>query len=475
MDSCSGRDDHGRLMFKSKTPLFFKIILDDAIRDGKFRIPRKFVRLYGNDLPNSVFLTVPTGAKWKLALVKSDGEVWFQEGWLEFVKYYSLAHGSLLVFEYNQTNYEFNVTIFDMSTLEIDYPLNITTDRDNEETNLEKELQEQEIHKETETDVSVETVTCVPLMRRAKGEPPLLFPQPPNKKIKLEKSAEKEEGKRGQDSMFINERSRSLTAKEKAEALERAAANFKSENPSFMIPMQPTYLHSCYRLSIPVNFVKKYFNKERGNAILSTIDGTLWPVVYKYYIFNGISYVRMNQGWKEFAKDNHLEIGDVCVFELIDRTNTRLKVAIFQPIKEANKSMSLGNNKKLKHEEKSGNKKTVHRRSCSKSVEAVDKFTSDYPFFKANMPSRLTSVNIPFEFVKKCTKKSTENAWLQTGNRKWGVKLISHPSYSKGLLSAGFAIFAKENSLEPRDVCIFELIDAKKLLLKVSIFRNKVK
>ncbi|XP_050214729.1 B3 domain-containing transcription factor VRN1-like [Mercurialis annua] len=96
MDSCPLRDD-GRPMFKSKIPRFFKIILDDALRDGKLYIPRKFVRLYGNNLPSSVVLKVPSGAKWKLDLVKSDGEIWFQKGWQEFVNFYSIAYRSFLV------------------------------------------------------------------------------------------------------------------------------------------------------------------------------------------------------------------------------------------------------------------------------------------------------------------------------------------------------------------------------------------
>ncbi|XP_055960158.1 B3 domain-containing transcription factor VRN1-like [Mercurialis annua] len=448
MDSCASSRDDGRLMFKSKTPHFFKIILDD--HDGKLYIPRKFVRLYGNNLSNSVFLKVPTGATWKLELVKFDGEIWFQNGWQEFVKYYSIAYGSFLVFEYNQTNSEFNVTIFDTSTLEIDYPLEIAN-RNNEEVDLAKEISQ-----ETESDVSVEI-----LNHKTKQKSPILFPQPPNKKIKLEKS--------------IGNRAKSLTPQEKAEAIKRAASNFKSENPYFIVAMQPTFLHFCdsYRLTIPASFVKKFFNKPQGSAILSTIDGNLWSVEYKYYAG---SSAKIGQGWRQFAIGNHLEIGDVCVFELIDHANTTLKVSIFRHIKEAVKSTSLGNNKKMKQEESCGNVKTVQRHLCSnfsKAADSANKFTSVNPFFKANM-SRSSIVNVPLEFLRKCCKKNAENVWLQIGNRKWAVKLINHSSYRRGWLSAGFSLFAKENSLKAGDVCIFELINSELLLLKVTVFRNSV-
>ncbi|XP_050211902.1 B3 domain-containing transcription factor VRN1-like [Mercurialis annua] len=307
MNSCPSRDG-GRLMFTSNTPHFFKIILDHR----NLYIPRKFVRLYGNNLPNSIVLKVPSGAKWKIELTKCDGEIWFQNGWQEFVKYYSIAYGSFLVFQFN-LNSEFNVTIFDTSTLEIDYPLDIAS-RNNAEVNLTKEIRQ-----ETESDVSVE------ILNHKIRKSPILFPQPPNKKIKLE--------------MSTGNRAKSLTPQEKAEAIKRAASNFNSENPYFMVAMQPTFLHcgNNYRLTLPASFVKNFFNKPQGSATLSTADGNLWSVEYKCYA----SSAYIGQGWRKFAIGNSLEIGDVCVFELIDCANTILKVAIFRHIEEAAKSTSL--------------------------------------------------------------------------------------------------------------------------------------
>ncbi|XP_050210528.1 B3 domain-containing transcription factor VRN1-like [Mercurialis annua] len=443
MDSCPPRDNR-RPMFKSKTPRFFKIILDEH---AKFYIPRKFVRLYGNDLSSSVVLKVPTGAKWKLELVKSDGEIWFQEGWPEFVKFYSIAYGFFLVFECTQTNSEFNVIIFDKSALEIDYPLGISN-RNNQKSN-----REQEIRQETEI-----------LNPKPKGKSPILFPQPPNKKIRLKEST--------------GNRAQTLTPQEKAEAIKRAASDFKSENPYFMVVMQPSFLHcgDNYRLSIPASFVKEYFHKKQGSAMLSTIDGNLWAVEYNHYVSSGFWVAKINRGWKEFAIGNHLEIGDVCVFELIDDTNTTLKVAIFRRIKEPTGSPSLRNDKKMKDEENFGDEKTVQRHLCSnfsKAVEAANKFTSVNPFFKANISSGASIVYVPSEFVMKCSKKRT--VWLQIGHKKWAVKLIiNHSSYRKGCLSAGFSLFANENCLKAGDVCIFELINSELLLLKVTVFRNTV-
>ena len=38
----------------------------------------------------------------------------------------------------------------------------------------------------------------------------------------------------------------------------------------------------------------------------------------------------IGKGWKSFVRDNGIKVGDVCVFELINRMNVVLKVTIFR-------------------------------------------------------------------------------------------------------------------------------------------------
>ncbi|ESW12760.1 hypothetical protein PHAVU_008G140100, partial [Phaseolus vulgaris] len=114
-------DSHGGSA--SKPIHFFRIMLSHNLLHGKLRLPSKFVSKYGNHLPNTIFLKLPNDAEWEVKLEKSDGSVWFQQGWKEFVEYHCLAHGHLLVFRYNGTSH-FHVLICDMSCMEIDYPVN---------------------------------------------------------------------------------------------------------------------------------------------------------------------------------------------------------------------------------------------------------------------------------------------------------------------------------------------------------------
>ncbi|KAG8651330.1 hypothetical protein MANES_07G115300v8 [Manihot esculenta] len=308
MDSWPKSGDGRRLMFRAAKPHFFKIILDDTIRRRKLGIPRKFARRYGSEMSSPVFLKVPSGEKWEVQLVKCDDEIWLTNGWQEFVGYYSLACGYFLVFEFEQ-NCHFNVIIMDKSSSEIDYPLS-----HNEDTCLEEEFPGPKVE-ETESDHSLPS--------------PLPFTQP-HKKLKLEKPTKnikslcltkQSEGKRGKAKE--TGRMQPLTAEEKANALHRAGANFKSGNPYFMIVMQQTHLH---RLNIPASFKREHFNNRKA-ATFITKEEKAWFVEF---VSIGKAIARSRDGWKKFVQENHLEVGDVCVFELINRIACKFNVVIFR-------------------------------------------------------------------------------------------------------------------------------------------------
>ncbi|KAG5017723.1 hypothetical protein GLYMA_08G339100v4 [Glycine max] len=117
-------DGDGSYGYSATKPIhFFRIMLHENLLQGNLRLPEKFVRKYGNHLSNSMLLKLPNGIEWKVNLEKRDGSVWFQEGWKDFAEYYSLANGHLLGFRYDGTSH-FHVFICDMSTMEIEYPVN---------------------------------------------------------------------------------------------------------------------------------------------------------------------------------------------------------------------------------------------------------------------------------------------------------------------------------------------------------------
>ncbi|KAH0456025.1 hypothetical protein IEQ34_013932 [Dendrobium chrysotoxum] len=83
-------------------------------------------------------------------------------------------------------------------------------------------------------------------------------------------------------------------------------------NPYFTSVVVKSQIESPYQLMVP-----KSFHKSLPNATLQVTlvhQGKTWVV--KYYGESTLK--RFGCGWKKFALENKLKIGDGCVFELID-------------------------------------------------------------------------------------------------------------------------------------------------------------
>ncbi|KAM6591493.1 hypothetical protein CsatA_014098 [Cannabis sativa] len=123
---------------------------------------------------------------------------------------------------------------------------------------------------------------------------------------------------------------------EKAKLLEMA--QFKSEYPFFKIVIYPSFLGSRYYMEVPMEFAKRNLKKE-GDAILSVSDsGGYWPIQFEMRHMKSKGKVRaeFRCGWKEFAKDNELKVGDVCIFELLKRSENLFRVSILCAVDDEN-------------------------------------------------------------------------------------------------------------------------------------------
>ncbi|XP_057445202.1 B3 domain-containing transcription factor VRN1-like isoform X1 [Lotus japonicus] len=293
--------------------LFFKIITTTSIEAGELRIPNNFTKRYGGDMSNPMFLKPPDGTEWQICHSKTDGDVWFQNGWKDFAKYYSLDHGHMVLFEYKDSSH-FGVHIFDKSTLEIRYPSH--------------ENQDEEHNPDQIDDDSVEILDKIPPCKKTKLKSPMSCPKP---RKKLRTSTSEDVGERPElhnlpkqvkieDDVSGNteclERE-DLTSKI-TEALNRART-FQSKIPSFMTVMKPAYVDG-YSLHISSLFAKKYL-KNATDVLLQVLDGRTWSVSFNLGKFNA--------GWKKFASVNNLKVGDVCLFELNKSVPHSLKVLIF--------------------------------------------------------------------------------------------------------------------------------------------------
>ncbi|XP_021890131.1 B3 domain-containing transcription factor VRN1-like [Carica papaya] len=452
----SGRKEgiFSQLKFRAETPHFFKIILQDSLRDGKLKIPDKFWQKFGSGLPSSVELVAPCGAVWRVGVTKSDREGWLQHGWRIFSEHYSLSHGHLVLFRFNGDG-EFHIIIFDMTATEIDYPF--------VGSNGEAVDPREEGSKERPR-------------RKRRDKSPLPLPCPnPSKSFKTNSSSVKV---RDRHEGLSSDRLRQekvpnivepLEADEEFKALQKAMA-FKSINAFFLIVMQPSYINSEYPLKIPVWFVKKYLTEKRREVILQILDGRKT---------NGRFYCK----WKAFAENNKLEVRDVCVFELINRTQILFNVIIYRNNDSPNCSRSQGmlstTTIKCQNSEdyQSVLLTTRNKIVCKRPLT----FNSKNPFFVVVMKPcyvnpKKSNLQIPKVFAERHLKGGKGEVHLQTQDgRSWYLRYNVQLSggRSRAYFDSRWRAFVQGNNLKVGDTCFFELIRGPKSVFNVVIKRAK--
>ncbi|KAK9950337.1 hypothetical protein M0R45_005832 [Rubus argutus] len=278
---------------------------------------------------------------------------------------------------------------------------------------------------------------------------------------------------------------------EKARAFQRANA-FKSENPTFLVAMLPSYIQST--LPLPLGFSKRHLTKQPdGNVILRVSDGRTWPVEFTCRE----QKARFRHGWSTFVKDNNVEVGDVCVFILIKDVKLLLRVFLFRISQAENspgpgKQTSLGENdfatkndgRRLSSPQRF--QKRTPRKNLGRmtqltttekaiALQRANAFKSDNPFFKMAMqPSYIhgNKIELPNEFAKRHLIKLPVGIGILrvSDGDTWSVKFKYDRKNSKARLHNGWSPFVRDNNLKVGDVCVFVLIDRNEFLFDVFFF-----
>ncbi|KAM2966888.1 hypothetical protein FF1_027223 [Malus domestica] len=257
-------------------PSFFKVVLDDTIRDGKIKIPPIGSMKYEDFIGDKMFLEVPNGLVWPVELSRRDCEIWLRRGWLKFARFYFLELGCLLLFTYKGVN---------------------LSDEDETDSNSSGEIECQRMKHDKE--------------RRTHG------------------------GDGGMSAAHRSPKVLSRTAQSELEdKTERAfakARSFKSRNPFVVIRMRPSYIST--HLKLPIYFAQEHICESgKRKVTLKISDMRSWSVKCIIQVYKCQTCARFqDHGWKAFARDNRLEEGDVCVLEVIPNTSKcALKVYIFR-------------------------------------------------------------------------------------------------------------------------------------------------
>ncbi|PON54051.1 B3 DNA binding domain containing protein [Parasponia andersonii] len=490
--SCRGDSDEPK--FLSGTPHFFKIILEDTLQDNKLQVPRKFLSKCGETLSTSVSIKLPCGSRWEMKLRKDDDKFWLDQGWPEFVKHYSIGRGHMLTFRY-YGNSEFHAVIFDTSTVEIDYP---SVPFHFDESSIDGKLREPK--REVIDGDFVEMLDDFSPCHKAGLKMSLPLSRPP-KRMKTSptgKSGSPARSGRHKSNPIrkrkfeILRRVRTLDRRERLAALQRTCG-FGSELPFFKVVMQPYYVLGKF-LSIPANFENIYLKNRSDNVILKVPNGEkTWPVKYVFGVQKRTA-PRFRRGWKAFAQDNNLKVGDVCVFILLKEIKFSFEVVIFRvggsleaPISPAHDETGMPSFRENFHaKQANGCKSTPWKTSQNTEPQVVRKpyplafekvrilekapFQSEKPYFRVVIqPSYKWNVHVPLALAVRHIMNEGDVVLSTPNGRSWSAQFRMRKFAA--VICSGWKEFVADNGLEVGDVCNFELLDGTKILFQVSIVR----
>ncbi|XP_057495751.1 B3 domain-containing protein Os11g0197600-like [Actinidia eriantha] len=263
-------------------PQFFKVFLPE-INSNWLHIPLGFVKYMKGNTTGSVFLTGPSGNTWQVDLIKTGDGLFFRGGWVTFVKDHLAEFGDFFVFK-NTSDFHFKVTIFDKSACEKQSAFHAKCSQDMGNFVNSKGKKRLKV----QTDVSSGTFQGAPQTRRMNTRSMAAFAKTDPGSYDLLMQTQTHE-KRESWVLFSHCR-------------------------SFVKRMTRYNVRQVFVMRIPAPFMKDNFlDCQSRNIVLRIPEGNEWIV--KLVRQGGCGC--LSGGWNNFVRDNHIEEGDTCTFELV--------------------------------------------------------------------------------------------------------------------------------------------------------------
>ncbi|XP_054789440.1 putative B3 domain-containing protein Os03g0621600 [Prosopis cineraria] len=212
-------------------------------------------------------------------------------GWSKFVEDNKLENGDFLVFKYMSDYSKFKVKIYGKTCCEKESAKRIETDSDvGDEASDEDEP------------IDIESDSSRPV-------------------VEEEDNDEQEVAGKSKQSMSEE------TRNEEGETLANDnQIEFKSENPFFQVKLKSSSISSY--LNIPLSFSREHIRKESQRQDIKlemSKCNKMWDVGLMVLWGPGnkkvIAGARLSQGWKGFVSEYQLQMGDLCIFEMIHHTH----------------------------------------------------------------------------------------------------------------------------------------------------------
>ncbi|KAI0503718.1 hypothetical protein KFK09_014657 [Dendrobium nobile] len=309
-------------------------------------LPKKFIDHFKGELLETIELKVPSGDKWHVELKKTGDGVVLDCGWTNFVAAYGILENDTLVFKYDGRS-SFIVLIFEQSGCEKAashcamrkdgmeelcaiasgkkdrHPCYESSPRTSEQPKqlamFQKILRANRDAKEKHLKRRMNTMSTKRILRQknftgTRGKKSLNEQESEIKQGTMNLSNEVSLAKQWNPKDFIISKKARLTDAVKNIVLHLAETN-QTDKPTFVSIMVPSCISKRFYLTIPIAFAIQYLPRASGRVLLQ-LNGKerTWPV---HCLVQGNS-VGFSSGWKEFVQYNQLNVGDVCIFEMLE-------------------------------------------------------------------------------------------------------------------------------------------------------------
>ncbi|KAL1811661.1 hypothetical protein ACET3Z_021726 [Daucus carota] len=275
-----------------------------------------------------------------------------------------------------------------------------------------------------------------------------------------------------------NVESRKQTNSGREEALDKAEKLMSSSKfPAFLKIMQWAYVRPGGYLPLTTDFARKYF-KDSTREVKIEVSGKTWTAGVR----KDCSTYRLTRCWSYLVTEQALEVGDVCVFELINTEDYTLKLTIFsstrknkicktkaRPFRAFKARSCQASKKRSSHALEAQSRKAI---KAANRFSSLSKYPSS-PYVMRHTYLRARYLHVPAAFVKQMNVSLGANkVKLQCRGKEWDAFLHTYgfPHRDESRIVSGWSAFVEENSLQIGDACVLELIDREAAVIRVTIF-----
>ncbi|XAR64082.1 hypothetical protein NMG60_11024288 [Bertholletia excelsa] len=337
-------------MSNARRPYFFEGF-NPASSSERLKIPSGFIKHMEGIASGTVTLTGPSGNSWHVELMQHNDNLFFHDGWAAFVQDHFIERGDALVFRYD-SDLHFTVQVFDQSSCEKESAFSAKCSqvtgcydklmgRKRErvdgasplDSTITKKMRESQVHseciaknqeegwqcdEETSATETCQAAVNTPEKNVVSFAMPLQSRAP---QAHLEATIQNGNTKESELGSSVRGCMLTLSASE----AEELAQSFNSCYPNFTKTMKRFNVSGSYTLNIPYQFSMAHLPKCKVKIVLHNLKGESWTV-------NSIPTIKVHTshtlcgGWMAFVRDNDINEGDVCIFELVGKCELRVYI-----------------------------------------------------------------------------------------------------------------------------------------------------